>query len=147
MSLITDKVFFNALRSNAELMQMVDGRIENTTIPVPDEELLSEPVPYIIITYDGMQNEGHTKDNSYEGDTDRVQIGIEVTAEDRETLGRIMQTVRQTVIDYFEDTEGHSWDDYEYIPVNYTISASPVGYDSMKPCYYQSLNYQCDTNP
>ena len=147
MSLITDKVFYNALRSNAELMATVGGRIESTSIPVPDEEFDNVDVPYIIITFDGLQNEGFTKDNSFEGDQDKVQVSIEVAANTRDDLGDIMQTIRETIIEYFEDTEGHAWDDYDYIPQNYTFTASAVGYDSMKPCYYQTLTYNCDTTP
>ena len=147
MSLITDKVFYNALRSNAALMAQVGGRIESTSIPVPDEQLKNEPVPYIIITFEGLENEGYTKDNSFEGDTDKVTVNIEVAADSRDELGQIMQTIRQTVIAYFEDTEDHAWDDYEYVPDDYTFSASPVGYDAEKPCYYQILKYQCDTKP
>ena len=105
------------------------------------------PVPYVIITFDGLQNDGFTKDNNFEGDTDHVQVGIEVAADTRDELGDIMQAIRETVVAYFEDTEGHAWDDYDYVPVNYTFTASPVGYDSEKPCYYQTLNYNCDTNP
>ena len=147
MSLITDKVFYNALRSNAELMATVDGRIESTSIPVPDDQFLDTPVPYIIITFDGLQNEGYSKDNSFEGCEDKVQVSIEVAADTRDALGDIMQTIRATIIAYFEDTEGHAWDDYEYVPTNYTFTASAVGYDSMKPCYYQTLTYNCDTTP
>ena len=147
MSLITDKVFYNALRSNTALMEQVGGRIESTSIPVPDEEFNNVPVPYIIITFDGLQNDGFTKDNDFEGNTDHVQVGIEVAADTRDELGDIMQAIRETVVAYFDDTEGHAWDDYDYVPVNYTFTASPVGYDSEKPCYYQTLNYNCDTNP
>ena len=147
MALITDKVFYNALRSNAALMAQVGGRIESTSIPVPDEQLDNEPVPFIIITFDGLQNDGYTKDNSFEGDTDKVTVSIEVAAQSRDELGQIMTDIRQTVIDYFEDEDGHAWDDYEYVPQNYTFSAGPVSYDSMKPCYYQVLSYACDTTP
>ena len=147
MSLVTDKVFYNALRSNAELMQAVGGRIESTSIPVPDEQLDNTLVPYVIITFDGLQNDGFTKDNDFEGDTDKVQVSIEVAAESRDHLGQLMQTIRQTIIEYFEDTESHAWDDYDYIHTNYTLTASPVGYDGDKPCYYQTLMYNCDTTP
>ena len=146
MSLITDKVFYNALRSNADLMATVGGRIESTSIPVPDDQLDNEPVPYVIISFDGLQNEGFTKDNSYEGDTDKVQVSIDVTAQTRDELGDLMQTIRKTVIDYFEGIQKTD-DDWPLIPNNYTFSASPVGYDSMKPCYYQTLTYNCDTTP
>lgn len=115
MSLITDQVFYNALRQNADLMAMVGGRIENTSIPVPDDDLLNQPLPYIIITYDGMQNDGFTKDDDYEGDTDKVQIGIEAAASDRETLGEIMKSVRETVKEYFMETTEQQ-PDSELIP-------------------------------
>lgn len=147
MSLITDKVFYNALRSNASLMATVDNRIESTSIPVPDEEFENTPVPYIIITFDGLQNEGFTKDNSFEGNNDKVQVSIEVAANTRDELGDIMETIRQTIIEYFEDEDGHAWDDYDYVPDHYVFTASAVGYDSVKPCYYQTLTYNCDTNP
>jgi len=146
MSLITDKVFYNALRSNAALMEQVGGRIESTSIPVPDDQVNNEPVPYVIISFDGLQNEGFTKDNSYEGYTDKVQVSIDVTAQTRDELGDLMQTIRQTVIDYFEGIQKTD-DDWPLIPSNYTITASPVAYDSMKPCYFQTLTYNCDTNP
>jgi hypothetical protein len=145
MSLITDQVFYNALRQNADLMAMVGGRIENTSIPVPDDDLANQPLPYIIITYDGMQNEGFTKDDDYEGNVDKVQIGIEAAASDRETLGEIMKSVRATVKEYFANAEEGS-DDYDLVPFNYALKATPVAYDSLVPCYYQTLQYECDTN-
>ena len=79
--------------------------------------------------------------------TDKVKVSVEVAAQTRDELGEITQAIRDTVIAYFEDTEDHAWDDYDYVPNSYTFSASPVAYDSMKPCYYQTLTYDCDTNP
>ena len=147
MSLITDKVFFNALCSSSELMDMTDGRIENTTFPVPDHELLNVPVPYIIVTFDGLQNEGYTKDNNFEGHNDKVQVSIEVAAENRDQLAELMPKVRQVIIDYFENTTDHATDDYALVPTNYVLTAGPIAYDSVKPCFYQILTYNCDTNP
>lgn len=146
MSLITDKVFYNALRSNADLMTQVGGRIESTSIPVPDDEFENTPVPYVIITFDDLQNEGFTKDNSFEGDTDRVQVGIVVAANTRDDLGDIMQAIRAIIIAYFEDGQNHTYDDYDLVPNSYTFSAGQIGYDPDKPCYYQTLTYNCDTN-
>lgn len=146
MSLIADQVFYNALRQNADLMAMVGGRIENTSIPVPDDDLANQPLPYIIITYDGMQNEGFTKDDDYEGNVDKVQIGIEAAASDRETLGEIMKSVRKTVKEYFMDATDQQ-PDGELIPLSYDLKASQVRYDSLVPCYYQTLQYDCDTKP
>jgi hypothetical protein len=146
MSLITDKVFFNALKSNSELVSKVGGRIENTAITGPDEQLLNQPVPYIIIIFEDLKNEGFNKDNSFEGDIDKVWIGIEIAAEDRETLGDIAQAIRQTVKSYFLSTT-HEKDDYDLVPEDYEFSASKIQYDPIKPCFWQILNYACDTNP
>lgn len=146
MSLVTDKIFYSALKANSTLVQTVEGRIYNTAIPLPDDECLNEPVPYIIISFDGLGNTGYTKDNSYEGCTDEVKISIEVVANDREQLGELTKTIRQTVIDFFE-SDDHTQAELELIPNSYTFTASQVSYDADKPCYFQTLTYNCDTNP
>jgi hypothetical protein len=37
-------------------------------------------------------------------------------------------------------------EDFDLIPNDYQLSAQAVNYDQMKPCYWQVLSYQCDTN-
>lgn len=149
MSLKTDIIFVKALQSNSELMEeLAAGNVHNTAIGLPDEDLDNAPLPYIIVRYDGMQNEDDTKDNDFEGDTDRVQIGITVCAESRAELGDMMETVRATIRDYFMENRGDDSDeDFALIPDSMVPSAGGVNYDAMKPCYWQELNYQCDTNP
>ena len=145
MSLITDAIFVQALRSNSALMQqLADGDVYNTTIALPDEELDNAELPYIIVSFDGFTNEGSTKDNAFEGDTDRVTVSIEVAAETRPQLGQIMQDVRSTILDFFDENFGE--EGYELIPDDYQLRGSAVNYDSLKPCYYQVLTYDCDTN-
>lgn len=145
MSLLTDKIFVKALRANTSLMAMLPaGDVYNTAIPVPDENVDNTQLPYIIVTFDSMTNNDSTKD-SYEGDTDTVQVGIEVAASSRSSLSEIIEDIRSTVMSYFEAaTEAD--DDYELVPLDYLITAGPVQYDSMKPCYWQTLHYQCDVN-
>ena len=46
---------------------------------------------------------------------------------------------------FFEEHFGD--DGYELIPDDYQLRGSAVNYDSLKPCYYQVLTYDCDTNP
>ena len=156
MSLQTDRIFLDALMSNAELTAMLGAkdatatkeavlpRIYNTAIPLPDEEADNVPVPYIILSFDALTNDQSTKD-SFEGDTDQVQIGIEIAAVNRPQLGTLAELVRQTVREYFENIDPED-DDYELIPLDYQFSASAVQYDAQKPCYWQVLQYQCDTN-
>lgn len=147
MSLHTDKIFFRALNSDTNgIRKVTGGRIYNTSIPVPDQQLDNEPLPYIIITFDGLTNEGLTKDSSFEGDEDKVQIGISVVAEDRDSLGALIQAVRDRIDTYFVTLQPDAAD-YDLIPDDYVLSASHVGYDPYKPSFFQSLTYNCDTKP
>ena len=147
MSLKTDIIFVRALRSNDELMeQLPAGDVYNTTIAMPEQDAENAPLPYIIVTYDGMQNLDTDKDSPFEGDTDRVQIGIEVAAESRAQLASLTEQIRTTVREFFENLDT-SDEDYDLVPLDVDFSAQAVQYDEWKPCYWQVLQYQCDTNP
>lgn len=146
MSLLTDTVFVSALRADTALMQQLPaGDVYNTAIGLPDEELDNAPLPYIIVSFDGLTNDVETKDDPFEGDTDSVQIGIEIAARTRIELGQLADRVRKAVHNYcMNASEGD--EDFGEVPVDYTFSAQGVNYDPLKPCYWQILNYQCDCN-
>lgn len=147
MSLKTDIIFVRALRSNDELMeQLPAGDVYNTTIAMPEQDAENAPLPYIIVTYDGMQNLDTDKDSPFEGDTDRVQIGIEVASESRPQLATLTEQIRNTVREFFENLDS-SDEDYDLVPLDIDFSAQAVQYDEWKPCYWQVLQYNCDTNP
>jgi hypothetical protein len=170
MSLQTDIIFFEALSADTELMTTIGNRLYNTSIPVPDEQFLNAPVPYIIITFDGLNNQDTTKDDPYEGGTDKVSIGIEVAASTREVLGNLTESIRNIIHDDFmfvwgyqdlQEATGMQLEDSndfklrvmrEYdevvakIPQDYTFTADAVQYDSRRPCYWQVLHFQCSMN-
>lgn len=136
MSLATDSIFIVAVQSNAELVELVGSRIYGTAIPLPDEDLDNVPVPYIIVTFDGLNNDAGTKDNMYESNYDRVNIGVEVTGETLAKLHEVTQMVRDTIWKYFVNNRTAVED--------YTFTADAIQFDSLKPCYWQTLRYQCD---
>lgn len=138
MSLATDSIFVAAVQSNSELVKQVGGRIYGTAIPLPDEDLDNVPVPYIIVTFDGLNNDTGTKDDVYESEYDKVNIGVEVTAETLKGLHDLTQLVRDTILTYFRGNDTAVED--------YTFTADAIQYDSFKPCYWQSLHYQCDVD-
>lgn len=145
MSLQTDIIFVKALRANADLMaQLAAGDVYNTSIALPDEDLDNAPLPYIIVSFDGLTNDVETKDDPYEGDSDRVTISIEIAAKTRPELGQLAEAVRHQVHDYFVEADPTD-EDADMIPLDYQFSAQQVNYDQMKPCYWQVLTYQCDT--
>ena len=101
MSLLTDAIFID---------------VYGTTIAMPDEDIMNAPLPYCIVTYDGMNNDPGTKDD-YEGDYDQVRIGVTVAAKTRAELARLIVMVRNRIRDYFSgvaeeeiktENEGHA---------------------------------------
>ena len=148
MSLITDAIFVKALRSNAALIAALPaGDVYNTAIALPDEDADNAPLPYVIVSFDGLQNQDQTKDDDFEAESDSVQIGVTVCAETRPQLGELAMAVRRTVREYFREHQGDDSDeDYALIPEDMALQAGGVQYDSLKPCYWQQLTYQCDTN-
>ena len=126
-----------AIQSNASLMQKIGGRLYGTAIPLPDEESDNVPVPYIIVTFNGLTNDQGTKDDRYESRYDKVEIGVEVTAKTLDDLHILTKMVRDTILSYLR-SRTTAVDDYLF-------TAEGIQYDSMKPCYWQVLRYQCDT--
>jgi hypothetical protein len=146
MSLQTDIIFVKALRANADLMaQLAAGDVYNTAIALPDEDLDNAPLPYAIVTFDGLNNDIDTKDDPFESESDSVNISIEIAAKTRNELGQLAEAIRRQVHQYFINADPTD-EDYELVPHDYQFSAQAVNYDSMKPCYWQVLTYQCDTN-
>ena len=136
MGLSTDSIFIYALSASEDIMQAVDGRLYGTAIPLPDEEADNVPVPYIIVTFNGLNNIDETKDDMYESDYDSVNIGIEVIGKTLGHLHDLTEMVRNVIHQYFVQNE---------TPVEgYQFSAQPIIFDSEKPCYWQVLNYQCE---
>lgn len=145
MSLLTDIIFVKALRADENLMgKLAAGDVYNTTIALPDEDLDNAPLPYVIVSFDGLTNDVETKDDPYEGDSDNVTISVEIAATTRPELGELAGEVRRQIHQYFVDADPDD-EDADLIPDDYQFSASRVNYDSMKPCYWQTLTYQCDT--
>ena len=146
MSLQTDIIFVKALRANADLMaQLAAGDVYNTAIALPDEDLDNAPLPYAIVTFDGLNNDIDTKDDPFESDSDSVNISIEIAAKTRNELGQLASAIRRQVHQYFINADPTD-EDADLIPHDCQFSAQAVNYDSMKPCYWQVLTYQCDTN-
>jgi hypothetical protein len=145
MSLQTDIIFVAAIKSDAELLrQLAVGDVYNTAIALPDEDLDNAEVPYVIVSQGEGVNDGTTKDD-YEGDTDSVNITIEVAARTRAELGQMANRIRKAVHRYFlASEEGDKL--HDMVPLDYQFSFKPVTYDPLKPCWWMELNYQCDVN-
>ena len=143
MSLQTDIIFVAAIKSDDALIQQLAARdVYNTSIAMPDEDMNHAPVPYVIVAEGDVVNDGTTKDD-YEGDTDSVEITVEVTARNRNELVKLTNKVRNAVLRFFNNATEE--DDYfDMVPIGYKFSATKVMYDPLKPCFWRVLKYQCD---
>ena len=149
MSLATDSIFITALQSNTDLLKALGyvettetsegapARLYCTAIPLPDEDADNVSVPYVIVTFDGLTNDQGTKDDRYESEYDTVNIGVEVAARNIDELHTLTQMVRDTILGYLRANKTTIMD--------YNFAAQPIQFDSLKPCYWQTLTYQCDT--
>ena len=140
MSLATDSIFIAAIKASHIIMNQIGGRLYSTSIPLPDEDVDNVPVPYVIVTFDGLNNEQTTKDDPFESEDDKVTIGIEVCARNRTELSLLAKRIRVQVHTYMVSLLAEE----NPAVTDYMMSADAVQYDSMKPCYWQTLRYVCD---
>ena len=142
MSLATDSIFIAAIQSNPALVERIGGRLYGTAIPLPDEDADNVPVPYIIVTFNGLNNQNETKDDVYESNDDTVNIGVEVTGKTIDDLHELTQAVRETILEYMKAQKDELGDAFTID--DFTFAAQAIQFDSLKPCYWQVLSYQCD---
>ena len=146
------EIFYDAIQADETLKEAVKYTtpqgttayaIINTCFEVPPGELDNTPLPNIIITNDGFQNNTSTKDCVWESDEDAVQASVDVAASSPQEVDSLVAKVRKAIDTYITTmyTNGSA------IPELQPGSPSSQGieWDWMKPCYYQKITYQCIT--
>ena len=137
-----DEIIYDAIKADTDLMTAIGGRVVSTCFDVPPTEDDNTPIPNIIITDDGFQNQQTTKDCVWEACEDRVQVGVDVAATSPDEVKALIRKVRRAVESYI----GTMYNQGEDIPELESLSSDGLAWDWMKPCYYQRLTYQCITN-
>jgi hypothetical protein len=136
-----DKIIYNAIQADADLMTTIGSRVVSTCYEVPPTEEDNTPLPFIIVTDDGFQNQQTTKDCVWEAAEDRVHVGVEVAAASPNEVKDIIKQVRKAVEQYVATM----YQQGEEIPQLDSLSSDGLAWDWMKPCYYQRLTYQVTT--
>jgi ABC-type nitrate/sulfonate/bicarbonate transport system substrate-binding protein len=134
-----DEILFNALRSDAILMEDVGGRIVSTCFEVGPDEVDNTPLPCIIVMDDGLQNNPDTKDCEWEAYEDRVTASVEVDAESPKAVKALIRKVRHAIADYIQTL----YNEGEEIPELESIVSNGIAWDWMKPCHHSTLTYNC----
>ena len=145
-----DEIIYDAIKADTDLMDQLayvkpNGEtgyaVVSTCFEIPPDELDNTPLPNIIITDDGFQNQQTTKDCVWEAAEDRVQVGVDVAATSPDEVKALIRQVRRAVEQYIATlyTQG------EDIPELESLSSDGLAWDWMKPCYFQRLTYSCTT--
>lgn len=135
-----DELFFNALMEDAELVLAVGGRIESTCFEVSPEDKDNTQLPCIIVTDDGLTNQPTDKDVEWESSEDHVQASIEVDGRNPKEVKELVRMVRKAIATYIASLQEKE----EEIPTLTSIQTNGVAWDWMKPCYHETITYQCD---
>ena len=144
------EIFYDAITADETLMDALkytneqgetEYAITSTCFEVPPDELDSTPLPNIIITNDGFQNNQSTKDCVWEANDDAVQATIDIAASSPQEVDSLVARVRKAIDTYITTM----WSNGQAIPELQTGSPSSQGieWDWFKPCYYQKIAYSC----
>ena len=134
-----DEIIYDAIKADDDLMAAIGGRVVSTCFEVPPGEDDNTPLPNIIITDDGWQNQSVTKDNVWESSEDRVQVTVDIAATNPGEVKTLVKMVRRAVESYI----GTLYTQGEEIPELDSLSSEGLAWDWMVPCYYQKITYQC----
>ena len=137
-----DKIFFDAITADAELMQAVGGRVKSTCFEVSPDEQDNTPLPYILILDEGKQPSATTKDDEWMPSQWRVSAGVEVGAVSPNEVDALVMKAMKAIAEYISNLA----DQGEEIP--YLNEGFPqtqgIQWDWTKPCYWDIAHYQCD---
>lgn len=139
-----DKIFFDAICADADLMTVIGGRVKSTCFEVSPDEQDNTPLPYITVIDEGKQPAQTTKDDEWMPSLWRVSVGIEVGATSPNEVDDIIMKAMRVIANYIQTL----WEQGEDIPcLNEGFPQTQgVAWDWTKPCYFDVARYQCDVN-
>lgn len=132
-----DEIFYEALTTDTTIAGETHGNIFSTCVEVPPMEQDNTPLPYVIIMDNGLQNDQTTKDDVWESGEDRVQASVEISAKSPKEVKRLTRLCRKAIARYIATLSGQR-------PYLQSLSTDGTAWDWTKPCYFKTLQYQCD---
>ena len=146
MSLLTIKLFIDALDADNGVTGLAERRIYPVAVPGSDEEFENIELPYIVVGYTGPNNQVEHKDQRWMGNNDHEQIHVLMVAADIDGLASLEDKVKKAITTYFDALQP-SDENYGLLPDNgMNPQGDTVEYDPWKPAYSHTLTYQCETD-
>ena len=134
-----DEIIYDAILADAALMTAIGERVVSTCFEVSPDEKDNTPLPNIIVTDDGFQNQDTTKDSVWEGGDDEVQVTVDIAAKSPNEVKDLVRMVRRAVSRYIIGM----YENHEMVPELDKLSSDGLQWDWMRPCYYQKLTFNC----
>ena len=146
MSLLTIKLFIDALDADNGVTGLAERRIYPVAVPGSDEEFENIELPYIVVGYTGPNNQVEHKDQRWMGNNDHEQIHVLMVAADIDGLANLEDKVKKAITTYFDALQPND-ENYGLLPDNgMNPQGDTVEYDPWKPAYSHTLTYQCETD-
>lgn len=138
-----DDIIYDAILADELIMQEIGDRnlVRSTCFPVPSNKEDNTPIPNILIIYNGAQNNISSKDCVWEGTEDTVDVSVSVAHATPNLVKSLLRKVRIAVNKHMVSLYNQG----ETIPELNTLTIDTLMWDELKPCYYQEINYQCET--
>ena len=136
-----DEIVYDAITADAAIMTAIGSRVASTCFEVPPGEDDNTPIPNIVITDDGFQNNVGTKDTVWESGEDSVLVSVDVAAQSRNEVKALIKAVRRAIEAHIVSLYEQGEDTPELEPG--FPKSEGLKWDWTKPCYYQKLTYQC----
>lgn len=137
-----EKIFFDAITADSELMQAVGGRVKSTCFEVSPDGRDNTQLPYIITRDLGKQPAQTTKDDEWMPSQWRVGAGVEVGAASPNEVDDIMEKAMKAIADYISSLASQG-EEIPYLNEGFPQTQG-VSWDWTKPCYWDLAQYQCD---
>jgi hypothetical protein len=139
-----DKILFDAITADADLMQAVGGRVKSTCFEVSPDEQDNTPLPYIVIRDLGKQPSQTTKDDEWMPSQWNVGAGIEVGAASPNEVDALVMKAMKAIANHIS-TLASQGEEIPYLNEGFPQTQG-VDWDWTKPCYWDLAQYQCDVN-
>ena len=139
-----DKIFFDAIVADNDLMQAVGGRVKSTCFEVSPDEQDNTPLPYILILDEGKQPAQTTKDDGWMPSQWRVGVGVEVGAKSPNEVDALVVKAMKAIANHIS-TLASQGEEIPYLNEGFPQTQG-VDWDWTKPCYWDLAQYQCDVN-
>ena len=137
-----DTIISKAITADTQLMKAVGNRVKSTCFEVSPDKQDNTQLPYIIIIDEGRMPSSSTKDDGWMPACWEVTASVEVCGRSKNEVDALVDLSMKAIANYVEQLS----DAGQQVPVLNAEYPQTQGvlWDWTKPCYFDTVRYQCD---